>query len=147
MVDATAGLAARLSTIARDERRDRHRLFLDGIDERGAPCSTSSRSPANRCATPATDLDARIWPRLREADLRSACGRPAPRRDAIFLHRKLAGLYLLAARLGARVNVQALVRPHLGSGVATSPKRSRPLARPADRPTLAAARPRRHAAA
>ena len=33
--------------------------------------------------------------------------------DTLFLHRKLGGLYLLAARLQARVNVQQLVRPFL----------------------------------
>ena len=33
----------------------------------------------------------------------------APPADAIFLHRKIAGLYLLAARLKARVNVRALL--------------------------------------
>ena len=36
-----------------------------------------------------------------------------PPADAIFLHRKLAGLYLLAARLKARVNVSALFKPYL----------------------------------
>jgi len=30
--------------------------------------------------------------------------------DALFLHRKLAGIYLLAARLNAKVDVQALAR-------------------------------------
>lgn len=33
--------------------------------------------------------------------------------DTLFLHRKLGGLYLLAARLQARVNVQQLVQPFL----------------------------------
>jgi hypothetical protein len=93
-----------------------------------------------------TDLAAR----LREAGLALSLQKEAwhtPPADAIFLHRKLAGLYLLAARLGARVDVQALVRPHLESGRATSPKRSRLVSLPTDRPTLAAGRPRRHAAA
>lgn len=36
-----------------------------------------------------------------------------PPADALFLHRKLGGLYLLAARLKARVPVQALARPYL----------------------------------
>ena len=35
-----------------------------------------------------------------------------PPADAIFLHRKLAGLYLLAARLKARVDLRALFGPH-----------------------------------
>ena len=36
-----------------------------------------------------------------------------PPADALFLHRKIAGLYLLAARLQARVNVRALLKPYL----------------------------------
>ncbi|PKH07111.1 AarF/ABC1/UbiB kinase family protein [Moritella sp. Urea-trap-13] len=32
--------------------------------------------------------------------------------DAIFIHRKLAGLYLLAAKLNAKVNVSALFKPY-----------------------------------
>jgi hypothetical protein len=36
-----------------------------------------------------------------------------PPADAIFLHRKLGGLYLLAARLKARVDFGALLAPHL----------------------------------
>ena len=36
-----------------------------------------------------------------------------PPADALFLHRKIAGLYLLAARLGSRVNVRALLEPYL----------------------------------
>lgn len=38
-----------------------------------------------------------------------------PPADAIFLHRKIAGLYLLAARLKARVNVRILLSPYLDS--------------------------------
>lgn len=34
--------------------------------------------------------------------------------DALFLHRKLAGIYLLAARLGAHVNIRALISKTLG---------------------------------
>lgn len=37
----------------------------------------------------------------------------SPPADALFLHRKIAGLYLLAARLGARVNVRQLLEPYL----------------------------------
>ncbi len=36
-----------------------------------------------------------------------------PPADAIFLHRKIGGLYLLAARLNAKVNVRALLAPYL----------------------------------
>jgi hypothetical protein len=37
----------------------------------------------------------------------------APPADTIFLHRKLAGTFLLCARLGARVDVRTLVAPYL----------------------------------
>jgi len=40
-----------------------------------------------------------------------------PPADAIFLHRKIAGLYLLAARLKARVNVCILIKPYLDSAI------------------------------
>jgi hypothetical protein len=36
-----------------------------------------------------------------------------PPADALFLHRKLGGLFLLAARLEARADVRELVAPHL----------------------------------
>jgi len=36
-----------------------------------------------------------------------------PPADAVFLHRKLGGLYLLAARLQAKVDVRAILEPHL----------------------------------
>lgn len=37
----------------------------------------------------------------------------APPADTLFLHRKLAGAYLVCARIGARVNVRALAEPFL----------------------------------
>ena len=37
-----------------------------------------------------------------------------PPADAVFLHRKLGGLYLLAARLRASIDVGAILEPHLG---------------------------------
>lgn len=36
----------------------------------------------------------------------------SPPADALFFHRKLGGLYLLAAKLNARVNIQALFEPY-----------------------------------
>ena len=127
--------------------------FRDGIDERQRRAVLDLFSLACEPLRHAGDYDfgrTDLAARLREAGLALSMQKEAwhtPPADAIFLHRKLAGLYLLAARLGARVDVQALVRPHLRSGTATSPKRSRLVALPADRPTLAAGRPRRHAAA
>jgi predicted unusual protein kinase regulating ubiquinone biosynthesis (AarF/ABC1/UbiB family) len=40
----------------------------------------------------------------------------APPPDILFIQRKIAGMYLLAARLKARVDVAALVRPYTSSG-------------------------------
>jgi hypothetical protein len=77
-----------------------------------------------------TDLAAR----LRAAGLALSTKEGAwhtPPADALFLHRKLAGLYLLAARLRARVDVRALVQRHLGTGKGTAPKRSPMVAHPA----------------
>jgi predicted unusual protein kinase regulating ubiquinone biosynthesis (AarF/ABC1/UbiB family) len=37
----------------------------------------------------------------------------APPADVIFVHRKVGGLYLLASRLKAKVNVHALIKPYL----------------------------------
>ncbi|MEZ9775117.1 ABC1 kinase family protein [Vibrio sp. 10N.261.54.A5] len=36
-----------------------------------------------------------------------------PPADALFLHRKIGGMYLLASRLGAKVNIRSLVAPYL----------------------------------
>ncbi|MDO6465934.1 ABC1 kinase family protein [Pseudoalteromonas carrageenovora] len=33
--------------------------------------------------------------------------------DALFIHRKLAGLYLIAAKLNAKINIQALFKPYI----------------------------------
>lgn len=43
-----------------------------------------------------------------------------PPADALFLHRKIAGLYLLAARLRARVPIQALAQDHLAPDQTTT---------------------------
>ena len=37
----------------------------------------------------------------------------SPPADAIFLHRKMGGLYLLAARLKAKVNIRTLLNPYI----------------------------------
>ncbi|MGI2957697.1 ABC1 kinase family protein [Vibrio alginolyticus] len=36
-----------------------------------------------------------------------------PPADALFLHRKIGGMYLLAARIGAKVNIRQLIQPYL----------------------------------
>ncbi|OGB50154.1 MAG: ubiquinol-cytochrome C reductase [Burkholderiales bacterium RIFOXYC12_FULL_60_6] len=60
-----------------------------------------------------------LVPRLREAGMALGLDRDfwhIPPIDTLFLHRKLGGLYLLAARLRARVNVQQLVREYEAVG-------------------------------
>ncbi len=47
----------------------------------------------------------------------------APPPDTMFLHRKLAGMYLLVARLGARVDVRSLIRPLLDDAPAAPASR------------------------
>ncbi|MGZ9031069.1 MAG: ABC1 kinase family protein [Burkholderiaceae bacterium] len=48
----------------------------------------------------------------------------APPAETMFLHRKLAGMYLLLARLGSRVDVRKLVQPLLDEDLATTVGRS-----------------------
>lgn len=58
-------------------------------------------------------------PRLREAGLALGLDRDfwhIPPIEALFLHRKLGGVFLLAARLKARVNVRQLALPYLRAG-------------------------------
>ena len=53
--------------------------------------------------------------RMRDAGMRLGTDRDfwhTPPVDALFLHRKIGGLYLLAARLGARVDIRQLFLPH-----------------------------------
>ncbi|WP_079435617.1 AarF/UbiB family protein [Zoogloea sp. LCSB751] len=59
--------------------------------------------------------------RMRDAGVKLGLDRDfwhIPPVDTLFLHRKLGGLYLLAARLKARVDVRALFAPHAGSRAA-----------------------------
>lgn len=54
--------------------------------------------------------------RVREAGMQLSTDKDlwhTPPADALFLHRKIGGLYLLAARLKARVSLQALAQPYL----------------------------------
>jgi hypothetical protein len=48
----------------------------------------------------------------------------APPPDTMFLHRKLAGMYLLVARLGARVDVRKLIQPLLDDAPTAPVRRS-----------------------
>ena len=48
----------------------------------------------------------------------------APPPETMFLHRKLAGMYLLVARLGARIDVRTLIQPLLEDAPAASVRRA-----------------------
>ena len=70
--------------------------------------------------------------RLRQAGMALGLDRDfwhIPPIDTLFLHRKLGGLYLLAARLKARVNVHQLVKPVL-NGLPSRSYRSHPTVLP-----------------
>ena len=61
--------------------------------------------------------------RIRDAGMALSFGEGywhTPPADAVFLHRKLGGLYLLAARLRASINVRAIIEPHLHGNPATA---------------------------
>lgn len=59
-----------------------------------------------------SDLPARLRDAAMDLGFHSGY-RHNPPADAVFLHRKLGGMYLLAARLGARVDVARIIEPHL----------------------------------
>jgi hypothetical protein len=61
----------------------------------------------------ASKLAARASERGFELAFREGLLRTPPP-ETLFLHRKLAGAFLLLARIGARVDVRALVLPFLG---------------------------------
>ncbi|MDJ0741172.1 MAG: AarF/ABC1/UbiB kinase family protein [Gammaproteobacteria bacterium] len=67
-----------------------------------------------------SDLAQRMSDIVVEMRLRSRYGRLPPT-DILFLHRKLAGLYLLLARLRARVDVRALACAHTASAEERKP--------------------------
>jgi len=60
-----------------------------------------------------SDLPPRVRAAAVEVTVRRGLLRPPPP-DTLFLHRKLAGTFLHCARLGAHVDVRALLEPFLG---------------------------------
>ncbi len=94
--------------------------FRDGIHERQRRAVLDLFALASEPLRHVGDYDfgrTDLAARLRDAGLALSTKKDAwhtPPADAIFLHRKLAGLYLLAARLGASVDVRTLVQPHSG---------------------------------
>ena len=61
-----------------------------------------------------SDLPPRVRGALVDLTARRGFFRPPPP-DTLFVHRKLAGTFLLCARLGARLDVHAVLRPFLDS--------------------------------
>lgn len=60
--------------------------------------------------------DTQLASRIRDAGMKLSMEKEywhTPPVDAVFLHRKLGGMYLLAARLKAKVNIRALFQPYI----------------------------------
>lgn len=70
-----------------------------------------------------SDLPPRVRAAAVELTVRRGLLRPPPP-DTLFLHRKLAGTFLHCARLGAHVDVRALLEPFLGSAPAARGRRT-----------------------
>ena len=119
--------------------------FQDGIHERQRRAVLDIFALACEPLRHAGDYDfgrTDLAARLRDAGLALSTKSDAwhtPPADAIFLHRKLGGLYLLAARVKARVNLHALAErfavAHPGSPASPGRSRARSLDRPAFHPS------------
>jgi len=91
-----------------DERRDR----MDGlVDFFLIACEPFRHRGAYDFGN--SDLPPRVRAAAVEVTVRRGLLRPPPP-DTLFLHRKLAGTFLHCARLGAHVDVRALLEPFLG---------------------------------
>jgi predicted unusual protein kinase regulating ubiquinone biosynthesis (AarF/ABC1/UbiB family) len=94
-----------------DEREDRAEGLLDLLVLVGEPLARPGLYDFGR-----SDLPQRLREGALELSLRRGLLRPPPP-EAIFLHRKLAGVFLLCARLKARLDLRALVAPWLGTPI------------------------------
>jgi predicted unusual protein kinase regulating ubiquinone biosynthesis (AarF/ABC1/UbiB family) len=92
-----------------DERADRAEGLLDLMLVAAEPLARPGTYDFGR-----SDLPLRLRDGALELSLRRGLLRPPPP-EAIFLHRKLAGVFLLCARLRARLDLRALVAPWLGA--------------------------------
>jgi predicted unusual protein kinase regulating ubiquinone biosynthesis (AarF/ABC1/UbiB family) len=99
--------AEAMGYLAPGERPDRAEGLLDLIELGAEPLARPGPYDFGR-----SDLPGRLRDRVLELSLRRGLLRPPPP-EAIFLHRKLAGTFLLCARLRARLDLRALLSPWL----------------------------------
>jgi predicted unusual protein kinase regulating ubiquinone biosynthesis (AarF/ABC1/UbiB family) len=105
--DAVGRLAARIGYVAADDPPERVRAAVDVIMLVCEPLRHRGRYDFG-----ASDLPSRAGDLAYDLVFRQSLLR-APPPETIFLHRKLAGSFLLLARIGARVDARALVLPFL----------------------------------
>jgi len=97
--------AEAMGYLAPDERRERADGILALLELGAEPLARPGLYDFAR-----SELPARLRDRVIELSFRRGWLRPPPP-EAIFLHRKLAGTFLLCARLRARLDLRALLAP------------------------------------
>jgi len=105
---ALRAAAVAIGYLAPDEREDRARGVEDLILLITEPFHEDAPYDFARSKIPSRTRDLGFDLAFRKGFLRP----PPP--ETVFLHRKLVGSFLLCARIRARVNVHALVRPLIG---------------------------------
>ena len=100
--------ATAIGYLAEDEREDRARGVEDLILLICEPFRHEGVYDFGRSRVPSRTRDLGFDLAFRKGFLRP----PPP--ETVFLHRKLVGSFLLCARIGARVDVHALIRPLIG---------------------------------
>jgi hypothetical protein len=88
----------------------------------------------------ATDIARRVSEQVLTLRLDHRYGRLPPP-DVLFLHRKLGGMYLLAQRLRARVDLGALLERHTGAQLGERLDDPAPQVSPTAKPQTPSARP------
>jgi predicted unusual protein kinase regulating ubiquinone biosynthesis (AarF/ABC1/UbiB family) len=96
-----------------DEREDRERAFVDLMLLVGEPIRHDGVYDFEGSRLAARARDAGFELTFRRGFMR------APPPETIFLHRKLAGTFLLCAHIHARVNTRALILPYLDANTPT----------------------------
>jgi predicted unusual protein kinase regulating ubiquinone biosynthesis (AarF/ABC1/UbiB family) len=104
---AIAGHAMEIGYIERSAARDRVEAAVDVIQLVCEPLQYRGRYDFAASDLPSRARDLGFDLAIKRGLLK------APPPDTMFLHRKLAGMYLLVARLGARVDVRKLIQPLL----------------------------------
>jgi predicted unusual protein kinase regulating ubiquinone biosynthesis (AarF/ABC1/UbiB family) len=105
--EAVRNAAVEIGYLPAEEREDRVRGVVDLIFVICEPFRRQGVYDFGRSTLPARVRDLGLDLAFRRGFLR------APPPETVFLHRKLVGSFLLCARLRARVDVNALIRPLL----------------------------------